>query len=287
MNIEVKNLTHKYNEGLTFETVALNHVSFNIKAGEFAAFIGHTGSGKSTMAQQLVGLIKPTSGEILADGINIHEKNNDALYLRRKIGIVFQYPEYQLFEESVLKDVMFGPKNMGLSEEASKLRAKHALNLVGIDSEEKWEASPFSLSGGEKRRVAIAGVLAMDPEVLILDEPAAGLDPQGLDDIFNMIARIKADRNLTIILISHDMDDVAYFADHIIVLNKGKKTMDGTADEVFGNGKDLMSIGLGVPRATQFLIKLNDKFIENGKEKKLGIAAMNIKDAAAELIEKI
>ena len=270
MLIEVKNLNHIYSEGMSFETAALTDISFTIKQGEFLALIGHTGSGKSTLVQHINGLLKPTSGSVLADGIDISGKGKDIMALRHKIGMVFQYPEYQLFEETVLKDVCFGPKRLGLSEEEAILCAKEALRIVGIDPDEKGESSPFSLSGGEKRRVAIAGVIAMKPEVLILDEPTAGLDPQGHREILDMIQKLKEDKGLSIILVSHNMSDVARLADHVIVLDSGRLVMDGTPREVFSREEELKNIGLSVPEAMSFA-------------KRFGLEALTID----ELVEKI
>ncbi len=270
MLIEVKNLTHIYSEGMSFEATALQDISFTAKQGEFVALIGHTGSGKSTLVQHLNGLLRPTSGSVLADGIDISGKGKDIMAMRHKIGMVFQYPEYQLFEETVLKDVCFGPKRLGISEKEAILRSKEALRIVGVDPEEKGEASPFSLSGGEKRRVAIAGVIAMQPEVLILDEPTAGLDPVGHRDILDMIMKLKEDRNLTIFFVSHNMADVANLADHVIVLNDGKVVMDGSPREVFSREEELRKIGLSVPEAASFA-------------KRLGLEALTVD----ELVEKI
>lgn len=257
MLIEVKDLKHIYSEGMAFETAALQGISFTAKPGEFVALIGHTGSGKSTLVQHLNGLLKPTSGCVLADGVDLSGKGKDVMAVRHKIGMVFQYPEYQLFEETVLSDVMFGPKNMGLSSEECEVRAREALRIVGINSDEKANVSPFSLSGGEKRRVAIAGVIAMDPEVLILDEPTAGLDPQGHKDILDMIKRIKEERNLTIFLVSHNMNDVAELADHVLVMHGGKLVMDGSPREIFSREEELTSMGLDIPDATRFGKKFN------------------------------
>lgn len=252
MRIEVKNISHVYSPGLPYETKALDSVNFTCEPGEFVGLIGHTGSGKSTLLQHLNGLLKPTSGQILADGRDINEKSDEAKALRRRIGLVFQYPEYQLFEETVLKDVCFGPKNQGLSEEECIARAMKAIEIVGLDPEEKKEVSPFMLSGGEKRRVAIAGVLAMEPEVLILDEPTAGLDPKGRRDILQMIENIRRARSLTIILVSHNMDDVAAMAGHVLVMDRGRLVMDGTPEEVFSRGEELSAIGLSRPAAAEF-----------------------------------
>ncbi len=270
MLIEVKNLTHIYNEGMSFETQALHDISFTAKQGEFVALMGHTGSGKSTLVQHLNGLLKPSSGQVLADGVDISKKGKEIMALRHKIGMVFQYPEYQLFEETVLKDVCFGPKRMGFSDEEAKQKAIEALKIVGINPDEKADISPFSLSGGEKRRVAIAGVIAMQPEVLIFDEPTAGLDPQGHREILTMIKRLKENKNLTIFLVSHNMEDVAELADHIIVLDKGSLTMEGTPREVFSHKEELEAIGLSVPESMKFA-------------KALGLEALTID----ELVEKI
>jgi len=252
MLIEVKNLSHIFSEGMAFETKALDNISFTASQGEFVALIGHTGSGKSTLVQHLNGLIKPNSGQVLADGVDLSGKTKEVMALRHKIGMVFQYPEYQLFEETVIKDVCFGPKNMGLSEDECKERAIRALEIVGIDPEKKSELSPFSLSGGEKRRVAIAGVIAMEPEVLILDEPTAGLDPKGHRDILDMIQRIKKDRNLTIFFVSHNMGDVADLADKVLVMDSGKLVMDGSVLEVFSREEELKAMGLDLPPAMSF-----------------------------------
>lgn len=252
MLIEVKNLSHIFSEGMAFETKALDNISFTASQGEFVALIGHTGSGKSTLVQHINGLIKPNSGQVLADGVDLSGKTKEVMALRHKIGMVFQYPEYQLFEETVIKDVCFGPKNMGLSEDECKERAIRALEIVGIDPEKKSELSPFSLSGGEKRRVAIAGVIAMEPEVLILDEPTAGLDPKGHRDILDMIQRIKKDRNLTIFFVSHNMGDVADLADKVLVMDSGKLVMDGSVLEVFSREEELKAMGLDLPPAMSF-----------------------------------
>ena len=245
MQIEVKNINYTYSEGMPFATKAVSDVSFVVPHGDFAAIIGHTGSGKTTLVQLLAGLLKPSSGEVFADF--------------KKVGIVFQYPEYQLFEENVLKDVCFGPKNLGLSEEECIKRAKYALKLVGLDSEEKGNQSPFNLSGGEKRRVAIAGVLAMRPEVLILDEPAAGLDPKGHNEILEMISRIRREYQMTTIIVSHNMDDVASLASHVLVIDKGRLVMDASPKEVFSREKELKDMGLGLPSCTEFLHRLKEK----------------------------
>ncbi len=259
MQIEVRELGYTYSEGLPFATTALEDVNFTIPSGEFAAIIGHTGSGKSTLLMHLNGLMKPTKGCVLADGIDINEKTKEAREARRKIGLVFQYPEYQLFEETVLKDVCFAPKNYGFTPEECEEKAIAALKLVGIDPDAKRDVSPFELSGGEKRRVAIAGVLAMEPQVLILDEPTAGLDPKGHKDILDMVEKVRRDRNLTILLVSHNMDDAARMADRVLVLDKGHLAMNGTPREVFSHHKELHEIGLGAPSSSELLYLLKEK----------------------------
>lgn len=273
MQIRLEDLSMIYNPGLPYETKALDHISVDIKPGEFVAIIGHTGSGKTTLVQQIAGLLVPTSGRVVAvaeDGTEtvISEKGKASFAVRRKVGIVFQYPEYQLFEETVLKDVCFGPKNQGLSEEEQKERARNALKLVGMDVDTIGEESPFELSGGQKRRVAIAGVLAMDPEVLILDEPTAGLDPKGHDDILRMIDRIQDERSITIILVSHNMDDVAEYADTVLVMNKGALFMQGSPRYVYcERGRELKSVGLDLPAGPGFLEDLQDLGLDVDIEK--------------------
>ena len=256
MRIEVKDLSYIYSEGMPFESRALEDASFTVESGEFACVIGHTGSGKSTLLMSLCGLMKPTKGCVLADGVDIHEKTPEAKAARRRIGLVFQYPEYQLFEETVLKDVCFGPKNFGFSPEDCERKARAALQLVDIDPEVKGGVSPFELSGGEKRRVAIAGVLAMEPDVLILDEPTAGLDPRGHQEILHMVSAVRETRHLTIILVSHNMDDAARLADRILVLDKGHLAMNGTPKEVFSRGEELKAMGLGLPQTAALLCEL-------------------------------
>ena len=278
MHIEVKNLTHVYSEGMPFETVALEDVNFTIQSGEFVCLIGHTGSGKSTLIQHMNGLLKPNEGCVLIDGKDIREKEAGVKEMRRKIGLVFQYPEYQLFEESVLKDVCFGPKNLGFSAEDAEARAVKALRLVGIDPDLMGERSPFSLSGGEKRRVAIAGVLAMEPEVLILDEPTAGLDPKGHKDILRMIEDIRRDRHLTIILISHNMDDVARLASHVIVMAGGRVVMDGSPAQIFSRGDELRDLGLSLPSATYLMQSLKERGL------KVRTDVLTIDDAEEEIL---
>lgn len=257
MSIVVSNLNFIYSPNTPFETVALKNVSFEIKTGEFVALIGHTGSGKSTLIQQLNGLIKPTSGSIVINGVDITKQNAKLTEVRRKVGLVFQYPEYQLFDETVQKDIAFGPKNMGLSDEEINKRVKTSMDLVGMSFERYKDKSPFELSGGQKRRVAIAGVLAMSPEVLILDEPAAGLDPKAKNEILGNIKKIHAKTNNTIILVSHCMSDVSEIADRLLVMNKGQIEYYDTPVNVFKNEERLKEIGLDVPDAIKLKNILN------------------------------
>lgn len=257
MSIVVSNLNFIYSPNTPFETVALKNVSFEIKTGEFVALIGHTGSGKSTLIQQLNGLIKPTSGSIVINGVDITKQNAKLTEVRRKVGLVFQYPEYQLFDETVQKDIAFGPKNMGLSDEEINKRVKTSMDLVGMSFEKYKDKSPFELSGGQKRRVAIAGVLAMSPEVLILDEPAAGLDPKAKNEILGNIKKIHAKTNNTIILVSHCMSDVSEIADRLLVMNKGQIEYYDTPVNVFKNEERLKEIGLDVPDAIKLKNILN------------------------------
>ena len=255
--IEIKDLNFIYSKGTTSEFQALDNVNLAIDSKEFVAIIGHTGSGKSTLIQQINGLIKPDSGQVLYDGKDINEKGFNRRELRGKVGLVFQYPEYQLFEETVLKDVAFGPKNKGLSDEDALAKAKEALEMVGI-KEKYFEMSPFDLSGGQKRRVAIAGVLAMEPEILILDEPTAGLDPEGRDRILERVNKLHEDHGIGVVLVTHSMDDVAKYADRIIVMSKGKIAMEGATRDVFSDVDRLDAIGLGVPQISYIMKNLKD-----------------------------
>ncbi|MCH1958775.1 MULTISPECIES: energy-coupling factor transporter ATPase [Romboutsia] len=257
MSIEIKGLTHIYNEGMPFASKALDNVSFEIKDRDFVGLIGHTGSGKSTLIQHLNGILKPHSGEININGFNITDPNLNLTEVRKRVGVVFQYPEYQLFEETIEKDIAFGPNNLGLDPEEVDRRVKTSMEAVGLDYELFKDKSPFELSGGQKRRVAIAGVIAMKPEVLILDEPAAGLDPGGRDEIFNLIKTLHKENNMTIILSSHSMDDMARLAKTLIVMNKGKVEFMGTPKEVFkSNSSRLKEIGLDIPQVLELAIKL-------------------------------
>ena len=259
MSIKIKNLTHIYMPKSPFEKIALDDVSLNIEDGEFVALIGHTGSGKSTLIQHLNGLLKPTSGNIIIDETDITEKKVKLTEIRKKVGLVFQYPEYQLFEETIEKDIHFGPKNLGLSEKEIDIRTKKAMKMVGLEYDMYKNKSPFELSGGQKRRVAIAGVVAMEPKVLILDEPTAGLDPKGRDEILGKIKKLHKEYGMTIILVSHSMEDVAKIADRVIVMNKGKSILDGKPAKVFKEIKTLESVGLAVPQVTYLAKALKEK----------------------------
>ena len=257
MSISVRNLNYIYNPGMPGETVALNDVSFDVADGTILGIIGHTGSGKSTLLQHLNGLIKPTSGDVFIDGECITDGKTKMTDIRRKVGLVFQYPEYQLFEETVRKDVAFGPKNLGLSEEEQEERVKRAIGLVGLDYEEIKDLSPFELSGGMKRRVAIAGVIAMDPKILILDEPTAGLDPSAHRDILSMVRRIHDEMGIILIFVSHNMGDIAEMSDRVMVMSDGKIALEGTPAEVFSQGDKLAEMGLGVPPAREIADLIN------------------------------
>lgn len=259
MSIKIENLVHIYMAGGPFEKKALDDINLEIKDGEFVALIGHTGSGKSTLIQHLNGLLKPTSGRIVVDGVDITEKKVKLTEIRKKIGLVFQYPEYQLFEETIEKDIQFGPRNLGLSEEEINKRVKKAMSMVGLDYEEYKDKSPFEISGGQKRRVAIAGVVAMEPKVLILDEPTAGLDPKGRDEILAQVKKLHKEYDMTTIIVSHSMEDVAKIADRVIVMNKGKDVLDGVPRDVFKNIEMLESIGLAVPQVTYLERALKEK----------------------------
>ena len=256
MELRVENLCYDYNKGTSFEKRALNNINLSIKENEFIGLIGHTGSGKSTLIQTFNGLLAPTEGKVTWNGKDIYEKGFNRREFRSHVGIVFQYPEYQLFETTVLKDVCFGPKNLGISEEESKRKAEEALRLVGLD-EKYWQHSPFELSGGQKRRAAIAGVLAMEPEILILDEPTAGLDPKGRDEILGVIKKLNEEKETTIILVSHSMDDVAEYVDRIIVINDGDIMYDDTPVNIVQMVDELEAIDLAAPQITYILRDLN------------------------------
>ncbi len=253
--LEIKNLNYIYSIGTPFEHKALDNVSFSVKRGEFIGIIGHTGSGKSTLMQQLNGLLKPTSGQVLLDGKDIWSDKKLTRQARFRVGLVFQYPEYQLFEETVYKDIAFGPKNMGLKPEEIDRRVREAAGFVGL-TEKQLEVSPFDLSGGQKRRVAIAGVIAMEPEMLILDEPTAGLDPIGRAEILGNIEAYRKAKNATIMMVSHSMEDVARLTDRLLVMNGSRLAMDGTPAEVFVHAQELLDMGLSIPQVTQVFLHL-------------------------------
>jgi energy-coupling factor transport system ATP-binding protein len=259
MSIKIENLTHVYMAKTPFEKVALDNVTIEINNGDFTALIGHTGSGKSTLIQHMNGLLKPTKGKIIVDGVDITASGVKLSDIRKKVGLVFQYAEYQLFEETIEKDIAFGPKNLGLGEDEITERVKKAMNLVGLDYEIYKNKSPFELSGGQKRRVAIAGVVAMEPRVLILDEPTAGLDPKGRDEILAQIAKLHKAYNMTIILVSHSMEDVAKVANRIIVMDNGQCILDGKPQNIFKEISTLESVGLGVPQVTYLIRELNKR----------------------------
>lgn len=263
--LEVKNLNYIYSVGTPFEHKALDNISFSVEPGEFIGIIGHTGSGKSTLMQQLNGLLKPTSGQVLLDGADIWSDKKLTRQARFRVGLVFQYPEYQLFEETVYRDIAFGPKNMGLSEQEIDRRVREAAGFVGL-TPEQLDVSPFDLSGGQKRRVAIAGVIAMEPEVLILDEPTAGLDPVGRSEILGNIEAYRRARNATIMMVSHSMEDVARLTDRLLVMNGSRLAMDGTPAEVFTHAEELVSMGLNIPQVTQVFLRLQ----------KLGLDVANV-----------
>lgn len=252
MLIELKKVNYAYDPDKMLQTRALSDVNLSIDRGEFIAVIGHTGSGKSTLVQHLNGLLLPTSGEVFVDGINSRVKGTQKLALRKKVGLVFQYPEYQLFETTVYEDIAFGPRNMGVKEEDMEQTVKEAMRFTGLNYEEIKDKSPFELSGGQKRRVAIAGVVAMKPEVLVLDEPTAGLDPQGRDELLEQLQFLFQSRPMTIILVSHSMEDVAKICSRVIVVDQGRIMMDGPTKEVFRHKAQLESVGLSVPMVTQF-----------------------------------
>ena len=274
--LEVRNLDYIYSAGTPFEHKALDNVSFALTPGEFVGIIGHTGSGKSTLMQQMNGLLKPTSGQVLLDGVDIWSDKKLTRQARFRVGLVFQYPEYQLFEETVYRDIAFGPKNMGLEEKEIDRRVREAAGFVGL-TQAQLEVSPFDLSGGQKRRVAIAGVIAMEPEVLILDEPTAGLDPVGRAEILGNIEAYRQAKNATIMMVSHSMEDVARLTDRLLVMNGSRLAMDGTPAEVFSRAQELLAMGLNIPQVTQVFLKL----------KKLGLDVKSVytmEQAVAEIV---
>ena len=274
--LEVRNLDYIYSAGTPFEHKALDNVSFALEPGEFVGIIGHTGSGKSTLMQQMNGLLKPTSGQVLLDGVDIWSDKKLTRQARFRVGLVFQYPEYQLFEETVYRDIAFGPKNMGLEEKEVDRRVREAAGFVGL-TQAQLEVSPFDLSGGQKQRVAIAGVIAMEPEVLILDEPTAGLDPVGRAEILGNIEAYRQAKNATIMMVSHSMEDVARLTDRLLVMNGSRLAMDGTPSEVFSRAQELLAMGLNIPQVTQVFLKL----------KKLGLDVKSVytmEQAVAEIV---
>ena len=279
MSIKIENLTHVYMPNGPFEKIALNNVNLQIDDGDFLALIGHTGSGKSTLIQHLNGLLEASSGKIIVDGVDITEKGINLVDVRKKVGLVFQYSEYQLFEETIEKDISFGPKNLGYDDEKINELVKKSMEMVGLDFETYKEKSPFDLSGGQKRRVAIAGVIAMEPKVLILDEPTAGLDPKGRDDILGQIKKLHDDYNMTIIIVSHSMEDVAEIANKVVVMNKGEVALQGKPEEVFKEVDTLEKIGLAVPQVTYLMKKLKEKGLPVSDE------VYTIKQAKEELMK--
>ena len=278
MIIELKDVDYIYNPGTPFEKRALDKINLQVEEGEFIGLIGHTGSGKSTLVQHLNGLMKPTKGTIIIDGEDLSSKETKMKSVRQKVGLVFQYPEHQLFEETIYKDIAFGPKNLGLSDEEVDKRVRDAMELVGLEFEELKERSPFELSGGQKRRVAIAGLIAMKPKVLILDEPTAGLDPKGRDDILDEIRKIYDKENITIILVSHSMEDIARLVNRVFVMHKGKVALDGPTREVFSKTDELEEMGLGIPQITKFM----KAFKSRGNSVKDDI--LTIEEAKAEIL---
>lgn len=277
MSIALEHVNYVYSPGTAYEKQALKDVSLEIPQGQFVGIIGHTGSGKSTLIQHLNGLTRATSGRILYEGRNIYEEGYDMRWLRSQVGLVFQYPEHQLFEVDVLSDVCFGPKNQGLSQKECEARAKEALDLVGFP-DKYYKQSPFELSGGQKRRVAIAGVLAMRPKVLVLDEPTAGLDPKGRDEILDQVERLHKETGMTVILVSHSMEDVARYVERIIVMNRGEKMLDGTPREVFRHYKELEKVGLAAPQVTYVMHDLKERGFD------LSPDATTIEEAADEIM---
>ena len=253
--LKIENVNYVYSQGTPFEHKALDNVSFSVNRGEFIGIIGHTGSGKSTLMQHMNGLLKPTSGKVILDGQDIWSDKKLTRQARFRVGLVFQYPEYQLFEETVYKDIAFGPKNMGLDEKEVDRRVREAAGFVGL-TDKQLEVSPFDLSGGQKRRVAIAGVIAMEPEVLILDEPTAGLDPCGRAEILGNIESYRRAKNATIMMVSHSMEDVARLTDRLLVMNGSKLAMDGSPKEVFTHAQELVDMGLSIPQVTQVFLEL-------------------------------
>lgn len=279
--IECVDLTHVYLQGTPLEAVALRGVTLSIDAGTFVGLLGPTGSGKSTLIQHFNALLRPTSGTVCVAGIDLSQRRADVRTVRRKVGLVFQYPEHQLFEETVFDDVAYGPRNLGLATQEIQDRVHDALRLVGVDPDAFGRRSPFSLSGGEMRRVAIAGVLAMQPEVLVLDEPAAGLDPQGKQEILGQIRTLHRERGLTVILITHSMDEAAQLVDRIVVMNRGQVAMDGPVRGIFRRADELASIGLGVPAITDLMLRLGRRGVA------VHLDVLSLEEARAAILEAV
>lgn len=280
MSIKIEHLNYIYGEGTAYEKQALKDINLELQDGQFIGIIGHTGSGKSTLIQHLNGLIKATSGTVSYNGNNIYREGYSMKELRSKVGLVFQYPEYQLFEVDVFTDVCFGPKNLGLPQKEAEERALRALQQVGL-KEKHYRKSPFELSGGQKRRAAIAGILAMQPEVLILDEPTAGLDPQGRDDILDQIALLHRERGITVVLVSHSMEDIARYVDRIIVMDKGSVRFDDTPKKVFEHYRELEAIGLAAPQVTYVMQELKSRGLD------VDVHATTVEEAAADILAKV
>lgn len=280
MSLKLEHINYVYSQGTAYEKQALKDINLEIEDGQFVGVIGHTGSGKSTLIQHLNGLIKATDGKLFFNGKNIYDEGYNMKELRSEVGLVFQYPEHQLFEVDVLSDVCFGPKNQGLSPEECKSRALEALKLVGL-KEKYYDHSPFDLSGGQKRRVAIAGVLAMRPKVLVLDEPTAGLDPKGRDEILDQIAYLHKQSNMTVILVSHSMEDIAKYVDKIIVMNRGEVLFDDEPKKVFSHYKELEQVGLAAPQVTYIMHELHEKGLA------VSVDATTIEEAAEEILKAV
>lgn len=280
MSIKLEKVTYTYNPGTVYEMHALEQIDLEIPQGQFVGIIGHTGSGKSTLIQHFNGLIRPTEGRVFFEGRDVWEEGYPLRTLRSQVGLVFQYPEHQLFEDQVLKDVCFGPSNQGLTQEECERRAREALRQVGVE-EELFARSPFELSGGQKRRVAIAGVLAMEPKVLVLDEPTAGLDPQGRDEILDQIAWLHENRGISIVLVSHSMEDIARYVERIIVMNQGKMAFDGTPKEVFSHYKELEKIGLAAPQITYIMHALKEKGLQ------VDTSAITVEEAKKSILQAL
>ncbi|MDD3850417.1 MAG: energy-coupling factor transporter ATPase [Firmicutes bacterium] len=281
MSIEVTNLSYTYMPGTPYEKVALEGIDLKVDEGSFIGIIGHTGSGKSTLIQHFNGLLKPQRGTIVVDGSDIWEKGFKRSIVRQKVGLVFQYPEHQLFEETVFKDVAFGPRNMGLNEKEVLKRTRSAMKMVGLDFDVLKDTNPFGLSGGQRRRIAIAGVLAMGPKYLILDEPTAGLDPRGRREILNSIRDMNRKQGITIVLVSHNMDEVAWLADSIVVMERGRISRNGTPQQVFDDGRYLMDLGLALPAMSLLMLKLKEK----GWQVKGGV--FTVEDARKEILKNL